>query len=147
MIGGHHSVEPAALHDFLHIIESTTLDVVLARVGVDQDVVVRRAFAIRRADQPLGNHPEQRLGERPANAVLFFGWEHSQHPFHRLDRRIGVQRAEHQVTGLGGFQSRGKRLPVADLSDQDHVRVLSQRGPKGVVELQGVQAHFSMPDQ
>ena len=72
---------------------------------------------------------------------------HPQHAFHRLVRRIGVQSAEHQVTGLGGFQSNGERLPVADLADQNHVRVLSQRGPQGVVELQGVQPHLPMPDQ
>ena len=44
-------------------------------------------------------------------------------------------------------ESDAERALVADLADQDHVRVLSQRGPQGVVELQGVQPHFPMPDQ
>ena len=48
------------------------------------------------------------------------------HAIDGLDRAVGVQRAEDQVTGFGHGQRHLDRLDVAKLADQDEVRVLAQ---------------------
>ena len=58
LVGGHHAVETAAFR-FLHLIQRPALDVVLAGVRIDQDVVVSGTTAIGRLDQPLGDHTEK----------------------------------------------------------------------------------------
>ena len=52
----------------------------------------------------------------------------------RLRRRVGVQRREGQVAGLGDPQRRLDRLQVAQLADEDDVRVLAERGAQGGAE-------------
>ena len=42
--------------------------------------------------------------------------------------------AEDEVAGLGGGQRGRDRLEVAHLADEDHVRVLAQRGAQGLGE-------------
>ncbi|MNP81141.1 hypothetical protein D3C76_1794250 [compost metagenome] len=41
---------------------------------------------------------------------------------------IGVQGGKHQVAGLSGFYCDLRRFPIADLTDHDDVRILSQQG-------------------
>ena len=45
----------------------------------------------------------------------------------RLGRRVGVQRGERKVTGLGDRERRLDRLQVAHFTDEDDVGVLAQR--------------------
>ena len=45
----------------LHLIEGTALDEVLVGIGVDQDVVISRTFAIVCANEALGDDPQQRF--------------------------------------------------------------------------------------
>ena len=65
----------------------------------------------------------------------------------RLRRRVGVQRAERQVAGLGDLQRRFDRLEVAHLADQDDVRILAQRRAQRVAEAVGVAVHLALVDQ
>ena len=46
------------------------------------------------------------------------------------DRVGGVQRREHEVSRQRGLHRDASRLDVSDLSDEDHIRVLSQDGAK-----------------
>ena len=64
-------------------------------------------------------------------------------------RRRGrrVQRAEHEVAGLGRLDGDGDRLEIAQLADQDDVRVLAQRRAQRVLERVGVRVHLALVDQ
>ena len=53
LIGGDHAIKSAAFHDFLHFIQGSPLDVVLAGLSVDQDVVEGRPLAVCGANQTL----------------------------------------------------------------------------------------------
>ena len=56
----------------------------------------------------------------------------------RLRRRVGVQRRERQVPGLGDAQRRLDRLEVAHLADEDDVGVFAEGGAQRVREAEGV---------
>ena len=58
-----------------------------------------------------------------------------------------VQRAEHQVAGLGGLDGDRDRLEVAHLADQHDVGVLAQRRAQRVLEPVGVRVHLALVDQ
>ena len=49
---------------------------------------------------------------------------------------VGVQGGEHEVPGEGGLDGDGRRLPVADLTQKDDVRVRAQDGAQGHGEVQ-----------
>ena len=65
----------------------------------------------------------------------------------RLRRRVGVQRAERQVAGLGDPQRRLDRLEVAHLADEHDVGVLAQRRAQRVREAVRVAVHLALVDQ
>ena len=62
----------------------------------------------------------------------------------RLRRRVGVQRRERQVAGLGDAQRRLDRLEVAHFADEDDVGVLAQRGAQRHREAVGVGVHLAL---
>ena len=64
----------------------------------------------------------------------------------RRRRAGGVDRAEHQVPGLGRVDGRLERLDVAQLADQDHVRVLADGVLEGLVPVAHVQADLALVD-
>lgn len=53
-----------------------------------------------------------------------------------LDRVIGMERAEHQVTREGGFGGNSGSFAVTNFSDQRDVRILSQHAAKQALEGQ-----------
>ena len=59
---------------------------------------------------------------------------------------LGVQGGEHQVAGLRRGDRGADRLEVAHLADEDHVRVLAQRGLQRVGEAGGVGAELALVD-
>ncbi len=65
------------------------------------------------------------------------------------DRLGGVGRVERrkdEVSGLGRLDRRLRRLGVAHLADQDHVRVLAQRAPERLAERGGVESDLALVD-
>ena len=60
---------------------------------------------------------------------LLLGREDVNDAIDGLGGRLGVQRGEDEMAGLGGRKSGGDRLQVPHLADEDHVGVLSQGGP------------------
>ena len=58
-----------------------------------------------------------------------------------------MQRAEHQVAGLGRGERQADGLQVAHFAHQDHVRVLAQRRAQGFGEAQRVAMHLALVDQ
>src|SRR5262249_5638360 len=91
--------------------------------------------------------PLERLGELDANLLLLGGREGVDDPVDGLGSALRVERGEHQVTGLGGGQGQADGLEVPHLADQDHVRVLAQRGPQRRGERLGVGADLALVHQ
>ena len=58
-----------------------------------------------------------------------------------------MQRAEHQVTGLGGGERQANGLQVAHLTDQDDIRILAQRRTQRLAEAERVAVHFALVDE
>ena len=58
-----------------------------------------------------------------------------------------MQRAEHQVTGLGGGERQADGLQVAHLADQDHIRILAQRRAQRLAEAERVAMHLALVDE
>jgi predicted alpha/beta-hydrolase family hydrolase len=57
-----------------------------------------------------------------------------------------VQRAEDEVTCLGGGHRRRDRLEVAHLADEDHVRVLAKRTAQAFGKRRRVDADLALVD-
>ena len=64
-----------------------------------------------------------------------------------LAAELGVQRAEHQVAGLGGGERQADGLQVAHFADQDDVRVLAQRRAQRLAEAERVAVHLALVDR
>ena len=58
--------------------------------------------------------------------------------------RVGVQRAEHEVTGLRRGERQRDGLEIAQLADRDHVGVFAQRGAQRAPEALRVRAHLAL---
>ena len=84
--------------------------------------------AVGGRQQLLGDDALQRHRQLDADLRLLVGREDVDDAVDRLRRVLGVQRAEHEVAGLGRGQRRADRLEVAHFADEDHVGVLAQRG-------------------
>ena len=59
-------------------------------------------------------------------------------------RVVGVQRREHEVTGLGDGQRELDRLGVTHLTDEDDVGVFTQRDAQRPRERVGVEADLAL---
>ena len=58
-----------------------------------------------------------------------------------------MQRAEHQVAGLGRRQGQTDGLQVTHFADQDDVRVFAQRGAQRLGKAQGISMDLALIDQ
>ena len=65
----------------------------------------------------------------------------------RLRRRVRVQRAERQVARLGNAQRRLCRLQIAQLADEDDVRIFAKGRAQRVGEPVRVAVHLALVDQ
>ena len=61
-------------------------------------------------------------------------------------RRLGVQRGEDEVAGLGRGQRGRDRLEVAHLADEDDVGVLAERARRASAKSVGVGADLALVD-
>ena len=69
-----------------------------------------------------------------------------QNTIDRLRRVGGVQRREHQVTGLGRLERGVQRIDVSNLTDEQDVRILSQHAPQRLRKAVGIGAHLALVD-
>ena len=86
------------------------------------------AVAVGGRDQRLGDDALEADRELGTNLALLLGREDVDDAVDRLRRVLGMERREDEVAGLRRGQRRADRLHVAHLADEDHVRVLAQRG-------------------
>ena len=104
------------------------------------------AAAADARQQPLRDDALEHAGEDRAHLRLLDRREELDQTADRLGRVDGVHRREHEVTGLGGLERRLGRLAVAELADQDHVRVLAEHAPERLVERLGVDPDLALVD-
>ena len=106
----------------------------------------RDAPAVRAGQQPLADDAAQHAGEDRADDLLLLGREELDDAPARLGRVDGVERREDEVARLGGLQGDLGRLGVAELADEDDVRVLAQRAPQPLAERAGVEPDLALAD-
>ena len=113
----------------------------------DQHLERRDAPAADLLAQRLRDDAAQRLGQHRADLRLPVGRELIDDAVDGGRRGRRVQRAEHEVAGLGGLDRDRDRLEVAHLADQHDVRILAQRRAQRVLERVGVRVDLALVDQ
>ncbi len=117
-----------ALHDL------NRLRLFRGEAELDQDLGrdVGRDLAVRAdpADQALGGDEDDRRGDEVRLDA------HVHEPVDRRGSVVRVERGEDEVARQGGLHGDLGRFEVADLADEDDVRVLPQEGPEGRGEIQ-----------
>ena len=104
------------------------------------------AAAVGAADQLLAHHALQALGQGVAHLCVVLRGVRVHDAIDGLRRAARVQRAQHQVPGLCGLERERDGVHVAELADEDHVRVLAQSGPQSVLERAHVRAELALHD-
>ena len=96
--------------------------------------------------QPLRDDALEHAGKDRADCGLLDRREELDQAADRLGRVDGVHRRQHEVAGLGSLERGLGGLAVAQLADQDHVRVLAKRAPERLVERLGVEPDLALVD-
>src|SRR5213078_799212 len=102
LVEGLHALGAAGLDGGIHLRDLALADQVTDRRGADHDLVCRDAAAGVLLHERLRDHRAQRLGQHRAHHVLLLARKHVDDAVGGLGGGAGMQRAEHQVTGLGG---------------------------------------------
>ena len=108
-------------------------------------------MALRRAlvgglDQDLRDHGQQALRQEALGLFALLDGQRIDDAVDGLGCRGGVQRAEHQVAGFRGRHGHGNRFRVAQLADQDHVRVFAHGRAHAFGERRDVRAQLALDD-
>src|SRR6185503_1915365 len=109
---------------------------------------------LERADTPTGDAREEALaddaaqdsGEDRADLLLLDPREELDDAGDRLRGVHGVHGRKNEVARLGSLHGSLGRLGVAELSDQDHIWVLTERTPERLRERVGVEADLALVD-
>jgi hypothetical protein len=140
-------VEERTLADgFGNVFRLVLADQLLDAAVRDHDLDRRHAAAADLRQQALGDDAAKHAGENRADLRLLHRGEELDVAADRLGRIDRVHRREHEVAGLGCLQRGLGGLRVAQLADQDHIRVLAQHAAERFVERIGVEPHFALVD-
>ena len=104
------------------------------------------AAAADARQQPLADHAAEHAGEHRADLLLLGGREELDHAADGLGGVDRVQGREDEVARLGGLERGLRRLGVAQLADQDRVRVLAQHAPERLGEALRVEPDLALVD-
>ena len=147
-VHGAHAERAAGLHGVLELIELALTNEVRSRRRVDQDLERRHAaLLVGPLQQLLRDHAAQRGGEHRAHVRLLVRREHVDHAVDGWRRAVRVQRAHHENAHLGRGHRDAHRLEVAQLADQDDVRILAQGRVQRVREALAVHADLALTDE
>ena len=116
----------------------------IAGVATSTSAATHPRGAVGGRDELLGDDALERRRDLDAHLLLLLGRERVDDPVDGLRRVLGVERAEHEVTGLGRGDRGRDRLEVAHLTDQDDVGVLTQRLAQRGRERLGVGADVAL---
>jgi hypothetical protein len=103
--------------------------------------------AVLAFDQFHRHHALENLRQLRPDLTLLIGREGIEDAIHGLDGVVGMQRREHEVSGLGGGDHRAHRLGIAHLAHHDDVGILPQRVAQRFGEARGVGADFALRDR
>ena len=113
-----------------------SLEVCAAKTGLEhQHLVAEQPGRYEHIDQLsqihllhelLGDHPEEHEAQEVAHGVLLIRGENIDQAVNRLEGRVGMERAEHQVTRFRGGKRHFDGLLVAQLAHEDIVRILPE---------------------
>ena len=135
----------AALHDvFEWKVGFRSPDRLLCGAGCDQDL--RReneALAVGPREQALRDDAAKVVGETLPSFLHVRATE-GEDTTHGARYVRGVQRRQNEVAGFGGLHRDIHRFFVADLPDEDDIRVLAQGGSEGGSEVGAVDADFPL---
>ena len=116
-------------------------------LGDDHDLADRAAAAlIGRLHQDLGDHGEQARGEKALGLLALLGGQRVDDAVDGLGGAGGVQRAEHQMAGLGGGHRHRDGFGIAHFADQNDVGILAHRGAHALGEGRHVRAELALDD-
>ena len=137
----------SGLHDRVDLLDLPLADEVPCRVVGEQDLERgNAAVAVARREQRLRDDALERAGDLHAHLLLLRGREDVDDAVDRARGALRVQRAEHEVAGLGRREGGRDRLEVAHLADEDHVGVLAQRRAQALGEVRRVEADLALVD-
>src|SRR5215472_5572156 len=142
-----HALRAAGLDGRVHLRDLALADQVTDRRRADHDLVRGDAPAAVLLQQRLRDDGAQRFRQHRAHHVLLLAGEDVDDAVDGLGGRAGMERAEHQVTGLGGRERQADGLEIAHFADQDDVGVLAQRRAQRLAEAERVAMHLALIDQ
>src|SRR6266545_127835 len=94
--------------------------------------------------EPLADHTAQHPREDRADLLMLLRREELDHAPDRLGRVDGVESREYEMARLRRLHRRLRGLGIAQLTDQDHVRVGAKCPPQRLAEGGGVEPHLSL---
>ena len=101
----------------------------------------------RQMTQPLGDDRLEVAGELREEQLVLGRGEHGDDALDRLRGAGGVDGGEDLVPGVGGAERDAQRVHVAELADEDDVRVLAQRLAERLLEAGRVGADLELRDE
>ena len=102
------------------------------------------AKAVLAWQQSLRHHRHERFCKSHAHGVLLVGRKHRQHTHHGALRVRCVQRRKEQMPRLRRLHGGVDRLRVAHFSNENHVRILPQRGAQSHAETFRVHTNLAL---
>ncbi len=148
MVEGAHAELLRLAHDRLDLVEFALQQLVRDDRRVEQDFHGGlAALAVDGAHQTLRDDGAQVTGEVHQHLLATLFGKEVHDAIERLVGAVRMQRAQTQMAGLGEGDGVLHRLRVTDLTDQDHVRRLTQRVLERVVPRVRVDADFAVSDQ
>ena len=147
-VHGAHAECAAGLHGVLELVELALADQVgAAGVFTRISSAATRPLLSAFCSSCCETTPRSDGRQHRAHVRLLVGREHVDHAVDGLRRAVGVQRAHHQDAHLGRGHRDAHRLVVAQLADQDDVRILAQSRVQRGGEARGVHADLALADQ
>ena len=114
-------------------------------LGDDHDLADRAAAAlIGRLHQDLRDHGEEARGEKALGLLALLGGQRVNDAVDGLGRARGVQRAEHQMSGLGSRHRHRDGFRIAHFADENDVGILAHRGAYPLGEGRQVGAELTL---
>ena len=115
--------------------------------GHDQGLERSHPTAADTRDQLLGENADDRTAQLGANLVLLIGRKHVDNTVDRAGGTTGMQRTEHDVARFRSGDGSLDRFQVAQLTDENHIGVLSQGAANGLGKRGDIDTDFALIDR
>ena len=146
LLEGLHLVVLAGVDRIRDLVGPVLADQVLDASVRDHHLDGRGAAAAGARQQALADDAAQGAGENRTDLLLLRRREELDHAPERLGRVERVQRGEDEMARLRRLQRGVRGLGVAQLADQDDVRVLAQHTAKCLLEAHRVEPDLALVD-